>query len=115
ITVRGVACFFSSRRRHTRFSRDWSSDVCSSDLVVLQERIRFAAVLPNQHFDRLHNEVRLGCQFWNTLYRFASWETKPVHELVIQIGRASCREEWRARVSADQDKEKRQAARRRTD
>src|SRR5690606_40148658 len=25
---------FSSRRRHTRFSRDWSSDVCSSDLVA---------------------------------------------------------------------------------
>src|SRR5690606_40464644 len=25
--------FFSSRRRHTSFSRDWSSDVCSSDLV----------------------------------------------------------------------------------
>src|SRR5690606_40065030 len=24
--------FLSSRRRHTRFSRDWSSDVCSSDL-----------------------------------------------------------------------------------
>src|SRR5690606_28413989 len=24
----------SSRRRHTRFSRDWSSDVCSSDLVI---------------------------------------------------------------------------------
>src|SRR5690606_40280026 len=24
--------FFSSRRRHTNFSRDWSSDVCSSDL-----------------------------------------------------------------------------------
>src|SRR5690606_40843124 len=27
--------FFSSRRRHTRFSRDWSSDVCSSDLGTL--------------------------------------------------------------------------------
>src|SRR5690606_39447806 len=26
-----LAFFFSSRRRHTRFSRDWSSDVCSSD------------------------------------------------------------------------------------
>src|SRR6266478_8597406 len=25
-------CFFSSRRRHTRFDCDWSSDVCSSDL-----------------------------------------------------------------------------------
>src|SRR5690606_38101727 len=28
--------FFSSRRRHTRFSRDWSSDVCSSDLVTME-------------------------------------------------------------------------------
>src|SRR5260370_36437442 len=26
--------FFSSRRRHTRFKCDWSSDVCSSDLAV---------------------------------------------------------------------------------
>src|SRR4030043_1332539 len=26
--------FFSSRRRHTRCSRDWSSDVCSSDLMA---------------------------------------------------------------------------------
>src|SRR5690606_40653927 len=26
--------FFSSRRRHTMFSRDWSSDVCSSDLAA---------------------------------------------------------------------------------
>src|SRR5260370_5455772 len=25
--------FFSSRRRHTRFKCDWSSDVCSSDLI----------------------------------------------------------------------------------
>src|SRR5690606_39938340 len=29
--------FFSSRRRHTRFSRDWSSDVCSSDLNNLRD------------------------------------------------------------------------------
>src|SRR5215813_6942941 len=31
----GVGCcfFFSSRRRHTRCGRDWSSDVCSSDLA----------------------------------------------------------------------------------
>src|SRR3989449_5040985 len=28
----GFIFFFSSRRRHTRCSRDWSSDVCSSDL-----------------------------------------------------------------------------------
>src|SRR5256886_12828819 len=29
--------FFSSRRRHTRFDCDWSSDVCSSDLLALHE------------------------------------------------------------------------------
>src|SRR5439155_3092097 len=29
--------FFSSRRRHTRWPRDWSSDVCSSDLFDLLE------------------------------------------------------------------------------
>src|SRR5260370_20177988 len=28
--------FFSSRRRHTRFKCDWSSDVCSSDLLKLE-------------------------------------------------------------------------------
>src|SRR3712207_9275923 len=30
--LRLVLFFFSSRRRHTRYWRDWSSDVCSSDL-----------------------------------------------------------------------------------
>src|SRR2546430_3158006 len=30
--------FFSSRRRHTRFDCDWSSDVCSSDLIHLETR-----------------------------------------------------------------------------
>src|SRR5690625_1706152 len=30
--------FFSSRRRHTRWPRDWSSDVCSSDLYLLEQK-----------------------------------------------------------------------------
>src|SRR5215208_8351868 len=40
-----VAClfFFSSRRRHTSWPRDWSSDVCSSDLGRRERRA--AAVL----------------------------------------------------------------------
>src|SRR6266508_5966807 len=35
--------FFSSRRRHTRWPRDWSSDVCSSDLfeTIVRERPGF--------------------------------------------------------------------------
>src|SRR6266496_5621969 len=37
VIIRGlwiVMFFFSSRRRHTRSLRDWSSDVCSSDLAL---------------------------------------------------------------------------------
>src|SRR2546429_2550610 len=33
VYVQLIFFFFSSRRRHTRCSRDWSSDVCSSDLL----------------------------------------------------------------------------------
>src|SRR5699024_9445988 len=32
-----ILCFFSRRRQHTRSKRDWSSDVCSSDLTILKE------------------------------------------------------------------------------
>src|SRR2546426_11613345 len=36
--------FFSSRRRHTRLQGDWSSDVCSSDLILeLSRRVEFGA------------------------------------------------------------------------
>src|SRR5256885_16340866 len=34
--------FFSSRRRHTRLQGDWSSDVCSSDLMTVAQRVQFA-------------------------------------------------------------------------
>src|SRR5690606_39842972 len=46
---------FSSRRRHTGFSRDWSSDVCSSDLLgeaVISEREA------EQHFDAYRDLIR---------------------------------------------------------
>src|SRR3712207_9558463 len=38
--------FFSSRRRHTRYWRDWSSDVCSSDLTVYSSPRRMLADHP---------------------------------------------------------------------
>src|SRR5207247_5015045 len=34
---RNQVFFFSSSRRHTRSTRDWSSDVCSSDLIVAEK------------------------------------------------------------------------------
>src|SRR5690606_41059004 len=39
--------FFSSRRRHTRFSRDWSSDVCSSDLLQKKQGVRHLPLEPD--------------------------------------------------------------------
>src|SRR2546422_1148039 len=42
-----VFFFFSSRRRHTRCSRDWSSDVCSSDLAKLPVLI-VQEILPDE-------------------------------------------------------------------
>src|SRR2546430_9664071 len=40
-TLLSLVFFFSSRRRHTRFDCDWSSDVCSSDLQPV-ETVGFA-------------------------------------------------------------------------
>src|SRR2546422_8236641 len=47
--------FFSSRRRHTRCSRDWSSDVCSSDLdgdCLFQKGPRFLTFVHGQIHNR---------------------------------------------------------------
>src|SRR3712207_7077913 len=46
-----VIFFFSSRRRHTRYWRDWSSDVCSSDLsacTIMFPRILFEVYVVNR-------------------------------------------------------------------
>src|SRR5207302_6023119 len=55
--------FFSSRRRHTRFSRDWSSDVCSSDLAPAQfakePRLRQAPIPPHRAHRYLEGLGRL--------------------------------------------------------
>src|SRR5215203_1359951 len=49
--------FFSSRRRHTRYWRDWSSDVCSSDLEREMEGLRpdVAIVGANRHRRQIHD------------------------------------------------------------
>src|SRR5690606_39432114 len=50
--------FFSSRRRHTRFSRDWSSDVCSSDLGLIGDT-KLAELMREQLADlRIENLER---------------------------------------------------------
>src|SRR5690606_40714222 len=82
----GACFFFSSRRRHTRFSRDWSSDVCSSDLKRLN--LGATLILPQTkvHTDGVQVDPQSGRPQY-TVQQSAS--------LVLaygQIGRASCRE-----------------------
>src|SRR5207253_7943465 len=53
--------FFSSRRRHTRWPRDWSSDVCSSDLTTL----RWEAVFAIRGIDPNAGSFQIGpCSFY---------------------------------------------------
>src|SRR5207249_5999086 len=52
--------FFSSRRRHTRSKRDWSSDVCSSDLLFFcfpQPATQLAYLMPEVFFHRCHHHI----------------------------------------------------------
>src|SRR5690606_39696477 len=51
---------FSSRRRHTRFSRDWSSDVCSSDLEELAFPITVRELVAMGRYPHLGNWRREG-------------------------------------------------------
>src|SRR5690625_7894258 len=65
--------FFSSRRRHTRWPRDWSSDVCSSDLASRPRRTQ--------------GQLRLDIGRQSDRDRIDF-----LQERVDEIGRASCRE-----------------------
>src|SRR3989442_10638753 len=49
--------FFSSRRRHTRCGRDWSSDVCSSDLPT---PVQGNGVMAKAKFERTKPHVNVG-------------------------------------------------------
>src|SRR5215213_23148 len=75
--------FFSSRRRHTRLVSDWSSDVCSSDLARLVERLHrtcFGGVGPgNQR--RYSNQILAGIELalWDALGKALG---EPVHRLM---------------------------------
>src|SRR5207253_6217633 len=98
--------FFSSRRRHTRWPRDWSSDVCSSDLISLQQALI-------QSCDTVF--YNFGQTFWQ---RFRAGQGEQLQafardfglgsttgleipgEQAGQIGRASCRERAESSVGA---------------
>src|SRR5260370_26509008 len=82
--------FFSSRRRHTRFKCDWSSDVCSSDLDFNRELFEVLGILSKVEVLGTE-EVALA----RLSGKPGAAETLDVPEPSLgtnEIGRASCRE-----------------------
>src|SRR3712207_6850183 len=85
--------FFSSRRRHTRYWRDWSSDVCSSDLafLTLAEAAEPALIGPEQRrwlgrLDAERDNFRAALAW--TIER---GDAGTALRLAAEIGRALCR------------------------
>src|SRR2546430_2493034 len=93
--------FFSSRRRHTRFDCDWSSDVCSSDLTSLQTGVVNVAengvnvYETNKHYEvapvlnMTQHEANNNCLWvsdkaWNS---FSAEEKKWVQEAADEVSR----------------------------
>src|SRR5690606_41031521 len=94
--------FFSSRRRHTRFSRDWSSDVCSSDLPKTLGRFLNVIGEPIDERGPVDAEQRAPIHAEAPLFVDQSTEAAILVTgiKVIEIGRASCREAvWCAGVA----------------
>src|SRR5699024_12191023 len=106
-----VVFFFSSRRRHTRSKRDWSSDVCSSDLMylILRYLMGFDAFVEiagsatfqmpakekhSKPFILTNQNMALNQSSGGKFYRSA------------KIGRASCRERVSIAVAGVAAKEK---------
>src|SRR5699024_11766581 len=71
--------FFSSRRRHTRSKRDWSSDVCSSDLVLEPDYLPVYNSEESSSAPVMCFPANVDSEEYETL----EW---------VEIGRASCRE-----------------------
>src|SRR5699024_12150726 len=91
--------FFSSRRRHTRSKRDWSSDVCSSDLGHLFTGPAQEATDDQALWMRARGPVPGGQLLHRAVLAYACDQVmlEPImrrHGIfwLTQIGRASCRE-----------------------
>src|SRR5207302_4542790 len=98
----------SSRRRHTRFSRDWSSDVCSSDLLlsdfqvsipeigtIKARQVPFVVITSNRTRE-VHDALKRRCLYHWIDYPDLDKEVEIVR--AREIGRASCRERGGAGV-----------------
>src|SRR5690606_40982115 len=88
--------FFSSRRRHTRFSRDWSSDVCSSDLEANKVLVTISLFFWCQRTVLTCGHLNASVSFNEIANRLNKRHSEFIDEytnsILFKIGRASCRE-----------------------
>src|SRR5207247_8179225 len=98
-----------SRRRHTRSTRDWSSDVCSSDLLFAighkvhmgtRHEIRATSARVNVDDDVGQREQHRRYEMSQHLRRRAQRVSRKtaIEILAVKIGRASCRERAKTEV-----------------
>src|SRR5690554_8063188 len=91
--------FFSSRRRHTRCGRDWSSDVCSSDLGNIIE-FQLEDHLKGKNFadetDRIYQLGRLTPNHWMREAVGAEMDIRPM----LRSEERRVGKEWRSRGGA---------------
>src|SRR5699024_11916913 len=95
--------FFSSRRRHTRSKRDWSSDVCSSDLPFAGRRPGLDDQVVSRAAEAIAGANR-PLVIAGGGARRAHAEVKRFVELIdspLEIGRASCRERPSTRATGE--------------
>src|SRR2546427_1828575 len=92
--------FFSSRRRHTRFDCDWSSDVCSSDLDYtknpgLSEGV-FRKALGKEIFGERANERQVNDLLFlqECWFNGADWFTPALFLRPMELKRCAEREKW---------------------
>src|SRR5690606_39903608 len=106
---------FSSRRRHTRFSRDWSSDVCSSDLIrkaknpiLVKHAFTMACGMPYNfgNFPTAKEMEKVKAELVKKHGKYDIVTEVRAMGSVPKIGRASCRErvEQSARAGHVQEK-----------
>src|SRR2546429_5076068 len=76
--------FFSSRRRHTRCSRDWSSDVCSSDLIAVRDASEVVVwLLPIDHPGTVGSVSEHSDKKWRVVQKNKSFQP---HLTVVRVG-----------------------------
>src|SRR5260370_36065883 len=111
--------FFSSRRRHTRFKCDWSSDVCSSDLkhvvvvtknlltdddVLQRHSIRISQHVVKHHERSRPSKTRFAMEMRPGIFRKrANSENKAVHFLIERTRMTGNDEAYIARTTSTHD------------